>query len=343
MEPRRDVGIVRFRIDGVLHQVYQIPTAVMAAMTSRIKILGRMDVVEKRRPQDGRIKTRTADGQEIELRLSTLPTAFGEKLVMRVFDPEVLVKDFAELGFSEDDKARWKQMTAAPQRHHPGDRAHRLGQDDHAVLDAEDACHGGGERLHHRGSDRNDRAGVQPDAGDARASTSASPTGVRALMRQDPDIIMVGEIRDLETAEMACRPRSPATWCSRPCTPTTPPRPSRGCSIWACRPTCSTSTILGVMAQRLVRTLCPHCKQKVPLRRSLRADDLTWEEFVAPWKSKRPEHVYRPGGLPGMPQHRLPRPHRHLRNPAAVARDQAPGRRQRPTSRRSASWPTRKA
>ena len=100
MEPRRDVGIVRFRIDGVLHEVYRIPAAVMSAMTSRIKILGRMDVVEKRRPQDGRIKTRTADGLETELRLSTMPTAFGEKLVMRVFDPEVLVKDFTELGFS---------------------------------------------------------------------------------------------------------------------------------------------------------------------------------------------------------------------------------------------------
>ena len=93
IEPRRELGIVRFRIDGVLHQVYQIPMSVMTAMTSRIKILGRMDLVEKRRPQDGRIKTRTAAGQEAELRLSTLPTAFGEKLVMRIFDPEVLVRN----------------------------------------------------------------------------------------------------------------------------------------------------------------------------------------------------------------------------------------------------------
>ena len=114
VEPRRDLGIVRFRIDGVQHQVYQIPAAVMNAMTSRIKILGRMDVVEKRRPQDGRIKTRTLDGQEIELRLSTLPTAFGEKLVMRIFDPEVLVRDFSELGFSTEDSRRWKQITDRP-------------------------------------------------------------------------------------------------------------------------------------------------------------------------------------------------------------------------------------
>ena len=95
---------MRFRIDGVLHQVYQIPTPVVAAMTSRIKMLGRMDVVEKRRPQDGRIKTRTPDGDEVELRLSTMPTAFGEKLVMRIFNPDVLVKDFKELGFSDEDQ-----------------------------------------------------------------------------------------------------------------------------------------------------------------------------------------------------------------------------------------------
>ena len=114
MEPRREQGIVRFRIDGILHQVYQVPMSVMNAMTSRIKVMGRMDLVEKRRPQDGRIKTRTADGQEIELRLSTLPTAFGEKLVMRVFDPEVLVRDFSELGFSDEDLARWQKMTSQP-------------------------------------------------------------------------------------------------------------------------------------------------------------------------------------------------------------------------------------
>ncbi|MGH8687916.1 MAG: GspE/PulE family protein, partial [Burkholderiales bacterium] len=114
IEPRREAGLVRFRIDGVLHQVYQIPAAVLTAMTSRIKILARMDVVEKRRPQDGRVKTRTLEGEEVELRLSTLPTAFGEKLVMRIFDPDVLVRDFAELGFSSEDKKRWDEMTTRP-------------------------------------------------------------------------------------------------------------------------------------------------------------------------------------------------------------------------------------
>src|SRR5206468_10579230 len=114
VEPRRDVGMVRFRIDGVLHQVYAIPQPVLIAMTSRIKLLARMEIVEKRRPQDGRIKTLAPDGQEVELRISTMPTAFGEKIVMRIFSPDVLVRDFTDLGFTSDDRARWEQMTCEP-------------------------------------------------------------------------------------------------------------------------------------------------------------------------------------------------------------------------------------
>ena len=107
IEPRRDAGLVRFRIDGVLHQVYAIPTPVLVAMTSRIKLLARMEIVEKRRPQDGRIKTVTPAGEEVELRISTMPTAFGEKVVMRIFTPEVLVRNFIELGFTPEDRDRW--------------------------------------------------------------------------------------------------------------------------------------------------------------------------------------------------------------------------------------------
>src|SRR6476619_1189576 len=114
IEPRRDVGLVRFRIDGVLHQVYAIPQPVLIAMTSRIKLLARMEIVEKRRPQDGRIKTVAPDGGEIELRIATMPTAFGEKIVMRIFTPEVLVRDFTDLGFTPDDRTRWDAMTKEP-------------------------------------------------------------------------------------------------------------------------------------------------------------------------------------------------------------------------------------
>ncbi len=168
IEPRRDVGVVRFRIDGVLHQVYAIPNPVLIAMTSRIKLLARMEIVEKRRPQDGRIKTVSPDGQEIELRISTMPTAFGEKVVMRIFTPEVLVRDLQELGFTGEDRERWEKHDQGAVRHHPGHGTDRLRQDDDAVLDDEDARDTRGQRLLDRGSDRNDRARIQPDAGAAR-------------------------------------------------------------------------------------------------------------------------------------------------------------------------------
>ena len=114
LEPRRETGKVRFRIDGVLHTVYEMPVAIMVAVTARIKILGRLNVAEKRKPQDGRLKTRMPNGMETELRLSTLPTAFGEKLVMRVFDPAVLVRSFAQLGLSGKQLATWHELTAHP-------------------------------------------------------------------------------------------------------------------------------------------------------------------------------------------------------------------------------------
>ncbi|HUQ73118.1 MAG TPA: GspE/PulE family protein, partial [Burkholderiales bacterium] len=202
VEPRREQGIVRFRIDGVLHQVYQIPAAVLQAMTSRIKILARMDVVEKRRPQDGRIKTRTPDVGDIELRLSTLPTAFGEKLVMRIFDPEVLVRDFKELGFSDEDQKRWDDMTSRPngivlvtgptgsgKTTTLYSTLKTLATPEVNVCTIEDPI----EMV--EPSFNQMQVQNQIDLGFAE--------GVRALMRQDPDIIMVGEIRDLETAEMA--------------------------------------------------------------------------------------------------------------------------------------------
>ena len=294
LEPRRDIGLVRFRIDGVLHQVYQIPMPVMAAMTSRIKILGRMDVVEKRRPQDGRIKTRTADGEEVELRLSTLPTAFGEKLVMRVFDPDVLVKDFVELGFSDDDKARWTQMIASPngiilvtgptgsgKTTTLYSTLKNLATPEVNVCTIEDPI----EMIESSFNQMQVQRSI--DLGFAE--------GVRALMRQDPDIIMVGEVRDLETAEMAVQAALTGHLVLSTLHTNDAASAITRLLDLGVPPYLLTSTILGVMSQRLVRTLCPHCKEKAPFE-SLRADDLTWEEFVAPWKSRQPDFVYRQVG-----------------------------------------------
>jgi general secretion pathway protein E len=293
IEPRREAGLVRFRIDGVLHQVYQIPASVLAAMTSRIKILGRMDVVEKRRPQDGRIKTRMADGDEVELRLSTLPTAFGEKLVMRIFDPEVLVRDFRELGFSDDDHKRWKEMTERPngivlvtgptgsgKTTTLYSTLKSLATPEVNVCTIEDPIEM-----------------VEPSFNQMQVHQAIDlgfAEGVRALMRQDPDIIMVGEIRDLETAEMAVQ--SALTGHLVLSTLHTNDAPSAVTRLLelGIAPYLLNATFNGVMGQRLLRTLCPHCKQAVELNRA--EDQAAWDALVAPFKSSRPATVYKPVG-----------------------------------------------
>ncbi len=293
IEPRREIGIVRFRIDGVLHQVYQIPMPVMNAMTSRIKILGRMDVVEKRRPQDGRIKTRTPGGQEIELRLSTLPTAFGEKLVMRIFDPEVLVRGFAELGFSDDDKLRWHEMTRQPngivlvtgptgsgKTTTLYSTLRSLATPEVNVCTIEDPI----EMIEPAFNQVQVQHGI--DMGFAQ--------GVRALMRQDPDIIMVGEIRDLETAEMAIQAALTGHLVLSTLHTNDAPSALTRLLDLGVPAYLLNATLLGVMAQRLVRTLCPHCKQAVDLSRD--EDGPVWDELVAPWKSKRPNKLHQPVG-----------------------------------------------
>jgi len=293
VEPRRESGIVRFRIDGVLHQVYQIPAAVLVAMTSRIKILARMDVVEKRRPQDGRIKTRTLAGEEVELRLSTLPTAFGEKLVMRIFDPEVLVRDFKELGFSDEDHQRWQEMTNRPngivlvtgptgsgKTTTLYSTLKTLATPEVNVCTIEDPIEM-----------------VEPAFNQMQVVPAIElgfAEGVRALMRQDPDIIMVGEIRDLETAEMAVQ--AALTGHLVLSTLHTNDAPSAVARLLelGVPPYLLNATLNGVMAQRLVRTLCPHCKQKLELQRT--EDQQAWEALVAPWKSKHPAKLYKPVG-----------------------------------------------
>jgi general secretion pathway protein E len=271
LEPRRDSGNVRFRIDGVLHQVYQIPTPVMVAMTSRIKILGRMDVVEKRRPQDGRIKTITLDNEEIELRLSTMPTAFGE------------------LGFSEEDQSRWKSLVSHPhgivlvtgptgsgKTTTLYSTMKQLAAPEVNVCTVEDPI----EMI----EPLFNQMQVQPAIGLDFAS------GVRTLLRQEPDIIMVGEIRDRETADMAIQAALTGHLVlSTLHTNDAPSAITRLLDIGV-EPYLLTSTILGVMAQRLVRTLCPHCREATTVE-----DDL-WQQVTLPWQATKPPAVYQARG-----------------------------------------------
>ncbi|MDR5172486.1 type II/IV secretion system protein [Methylobacillus flagellatus] len=289
LEPRRNMGILRFRIDGVLHQVYQLPSAIMNAITNRIKLLGRMDMVEKRRPQDGRIKTLTDEGEEIELRLSTMPTAFGEKLVMRIFTPEILVKDFVELGFSSEQAQKWTQWTQSPngivlvtgptgsgKTTTLYSTLKLLATPEVNVCTVEDPIEM-----------------VEPAFNQMQVQHNIGLTfadGVRTLLRQDPDIIMVGEIRDVETGEMAIQAALTGHLVlSTLHTNDAPAAVTRlldlGIPSYLIH-----SSLIGIMAQRLVRTLCPHCKTPTDISQE------QWSELVGAWKLPKPAQIYSANG-----------------------------------------------
>ncbi|MFQ5545683.1 MAG: GspE/PulE family protein [Acidiferrobacterales bacterium] len=289
LEPRREKSDIRFRIDGVLHMVYQVPTLVMSAIISRIKTLGRMDVAEKRRPQDGRLKTKTPASNEVELRLSTIPTALGEKLVMRIFDPSVLARSFTQLGLSEGDVERWEMMVKQPhgiilvsgptgsgKTTTLYSTLKQLARPEVNVCTVEDPI----EMV----ETSFNQMQVQHNIGLGFAS------GVRSLLRQDPDIIMVGEIRDLETADMAVQAALTghlvlSTLHTNDASSAITRLLEIGVPAYLI-----TATLLGVVAQRLVRTLCPHCKEAGEL------DDDAWHALVRPWKATKPEAGYLPKG-----------------------------------------------
>ena len=292
LEPKREIAAIRFRIDGVLHQVYQVPAAVMLAMTSRIKLLGRMDVIEKRRPQDGRIKTRTHSGQEVELRLSTMPTAFGEKLVMRIFDPEVVVKTLPELGFPPDDAARWDALTQRPHgiilvTGPTGSgktttlytTLKALATNEVNVCTVEDPI----EMVEASFNQMQVQPGIDLSFAD----------GVRALMRQDPDIIMVGEIRDLATAEMAIQAALTGHLVLSTLHTNDAPSAVMRLLELGVPDYLLEATLIGVMAQRLVRTLCAECKAP-----DGELSDDVWNSLGGSWNLPKPATVYRPIGCP---------------------------------------------
>jgi len=289
LEPRRSMGMMRFRIDGVLHQVYQLPSNIMNAITSRIKLLGRMDMVEKRRPQDGRIKTISNDGTEIELRLSTMPTAFGEKLVMRIFTPDVIVQDFIQLGFSKKQADLWAEWTKAPngiilvtgptgsgKTTTLYSTLKQLATPEVNVSTVEDPIEM-----------------VEPAFNQMQVQTNIGLTfadGIRTLMRQDPDIIMVGEIRDIETADMAIQAALTGHLVlSTLHTNDAPSAVTRlldlGVPAYLIH-----SSVLGIMAQRLVRTLCTACKVPHDIT------DAEWASITHPFKAAKPASVMKAVG-----------------------------------------------
>ena len=289
LEPRRETGQIRFRIDGIMHKVFELPSPVMTAVTARIKILARMDVAEKRRPQDGRIKTRSASGREVELRISNMPTAFGEKVVMRIFDPDLVVKDFAQLGFSPSEGEHWRSMVERP----------------HGIVLVTGPTGSGKtttlySTLKHLATPEINVCTVEdpiemvaPEFNQMQVQASIDldfAAGVRTLLRQDPDIIMVGEIRDLETAQMAVQASLTGHLVlSTLHTNDAPSAVTRLLDLGVPHYLIQ-STLTGVVAQRLVRTLCPHCKEPVS------QDTHAWQVLTHGWSIPMPEKVYEPVG-----------------------------------------------
>lgn len=257
IEPKRDSSVVRLRIDGVLHPVYTLPAGVHAPIISRVKTIARLDISEKRRPQDGRIKTER-DGREVELRVSTLPTAFGEKVVIRIFDPDTLVVDIAQLGFDPLEKQTFEGWIAEP---------HGL------ILVTGPTGSGKTTTLYSAlkavaGPDVNVTTIEDPIemVWDGFNQVQVQPkvdldfaNALRHILRQDPDVIMVGEIRDPETAENAIQ----AALTGHLVLSSLHTNDSIGAisrmKDLGVPPFLLASSLLGVMAQRLLRRVCTHC------------------------------------------------------------------------------------
>jgi general secretion pathway protein E len=263
IEPKRESSVVRVRIDGVLHTVYTLPASVHAPIISRTKMIARMDISEKRRPQDGRIKTER-DGREVELRVSTLPTAFGEKVVIRIFDPETLVQDIAQLGFEEDEKAVFESWI---------DQPHGL------ILVTGPTGSGKTTTLY---------TALKAVAGpDVNVTTVEDPiemvwegfnqvqvqpkldldfaNALRHILRQDPDVIMVGEIRDPETAENAIQSALTGHLVLSTLHTNDAVGAVTRMKDLGVPPFLLGSCLIGVMAQRLLRRVCTRCAQDVSL------------------------------------------------------------------------------
>lgn len=289
LEPRREKGRIRFRIDSVLHIVHELPVALMAAITSRLKSLGRMDVTDRRRPQDGRVKTITPSGQEVEMRLSTMPTTFGEKLVIRIFDPEMLVKSYKQLGFTQHDQTQLNEMLDSP----------------HGVVLITGPTGSGKTTTLYSALNQIARPEinictiedpiemVDPQFNQMQVQKAIDvdfASGVRTLLRQDPDIIMIGEIRDQETADIAIQAALTGHLVlSSLHTNDAPSAITRLIDI-GIQPFLLNATIQGIVAQRLLRTLCVHCKELVP------TDKQSWQEFASPNKLKMPPKICKPIG-----------------------------------------------
>jgi len=263
IEPKRDVSSVRMRVDGVLHKVYDLPKKVHSAIVSRIKSLSRLDISEKRKPQDGRIKT-DKGGVETEIRVSTVPVAFGEKVVMRIMDPEVLFQDLGSLGFTVKDLETYRQFIGMPhgmvivcgptgsgKSTTLYSTLRRLSTPGINITTVEDPVEMVNEEFN--------QIGVQPAVGVTFASI------LKNILRQDPDIIMIGEMRDLETAENAIQAALTGHLVLSSLHTNDALSAITRLLDLGIPPYLIRATLIGVVAQRLVRKICVHCKEQLEI------------------------------------------------------------------------------
>jgi general secretion pathway protein E len=258
IEPKRDACMVRYRIDGSLYTIYKLPKAVHAAIVARIKFLARLDIAEKRRPQDGRIKLGMSEGKTVEIRLSTVPVSFGEKAVLRLLDPDVIFQDIDQLGFSRRDQLVYNSFITSPhgivlvtgptgsgKSTTLYSTLKKIATPEKNVITVEDPV----EMVH----EEFNQIAVQP------LIEVTFSTILRNILRQDPDIIMIGEIRDLDTAAHAVQ----AAMTGHLVFSTLHTNDAVSSIIrlmdLGLQPFLVASTLLGCMAQRLVRKICPHC------------------------------------------------------------------------------------
>ena len=259
-EPKRDLTLVRLRIDGMLHDVHLIPKIVYQAVVSRIKLLSGANLAEKRRPQDGRIK-REHGGREVELRVSTMPTAFGEKAVLRIFDPEILLKGIDELGLSAHDLPKFYDFIGRPTGillvTGPTGSGKTttlysvlkyLSKPEVNIVTIEDPIEMVFEDFN--------QVAVRPQIDVTFATT------LRTVLRQDPDIIMVGEIRDAETADNAVQAALTGHLVLSTLHTNDAPSSITRLLDLGVPQFLITSTVVGVLAQRLVREICAHCAEE---------------------------------------------------------------------------------
>jgi len=271
IEPKREKTIVRLRIDGVLHTVYELPKNVHSAIVSRIKAIARLDMAEKRRPQDGRIKMEKED-RESEIRVSSIPVAFGEKLVMRIMDPDILFQDLDRLGFTEMDLRRYRNCIQMPhgiilvcgptgsgKSTTLYSSLRTLSSPEINITTVEDPI----EMVHQEFN----QIAVQPVIGITFASI------LRNILRQDPDIIMIGEMRDLETAQNAIQAALTGHLVLSTLHTNDAPSAVTRLLDLGVPSFLIQATLVGVLGQRLVRKICPHCKESFEID----AEDLVAE------------------------------------------------------------------